>query len=148
MKTWITFAFALLFIAVVGYYFAREEKLLSDKIIDKLVVIKSKRIMEVYSEGQIIKTYKISLGKNLVGDKEFEGDKRTPEGNYTINGKNPDSGYHKNLGISYPAQHDIQEAKKKRLQPGGEIKIHGMKNRYGFIGKFHRMVDWTAGCIA
>jgi murein L,D-transpeptidase YafK len=148
MKTWVIFACALLLIAVVGYYFAREEKLPRDKIINKLVVIKSKRIMEVYSEGCVLKTYRISLGKNPIGDKEFEGDKRTPEGDYTINDKNPTSGYHKNLGISYPTQHDIQEAKRKNLQPGGEIKIHGMKNGYGFIGKFHRMVDWTAGCIA
>ncbi|MDP2363580.1 MAG: L,D-transpeptidase, partial [Ignavibacteria bacterium] len=32
--------------------------------------------------------------------------------------------------------------------PGGEIKIHGLPNGYGFIGKFQRFSDWTLGCIA
>jgi lipoprotein-anchoring transpeptidase ErfK/SrfK len=32
--------------------------------------------------------------------------------------------------------------------PSGLIKIHGLRNGLGFIGKFHRMIDWTGGCIA
>lgn len=32
--------------------------------------------------------------------------------------------------------------------PGGNIKIHGLKNGMGFIGKFHRFFDWRDGCIA
>ncbi|MEM6736901.1 MAG: L,D-transpeptidase family protein [Bacteroidota bacterium] len=31
---------------------------------------------------------------------------------------------------------------------GGDIKIHGLKNGRGWIGKFHRLMDWTDGCIA
>lgn len=31
---------------------------------------------------------------------------------------------------------------------GGDLKIHGLKNGLGFIGKFQRWYDWTAGCIA
>jgi murein L,D-transpeptidase YafK len=31
---------------------------------------------------------------------------------------------------------------------GGLIKIHGLKNGFGFVGKFHRFYDWTDGCIA
>ncbi|HPH46233.1 MAG TPA: L,D-transpeptidase family protein [Chryseolinea sp.] len=133
---------------LVIYYFIPEESLPSDLKVDKLVVIKSKRILEAYSNGQVIKTYTISLGRNPMGDKQFEGDKRTPEGNYTINDKNTKSGYHKNLGVSYPNSEDIIEAKKESLKPGGEIKIHGLRNGIGFIGKFHRLMDWTAGCIA
>jgi len=143
--------FAILFLLILtgaGYYFLPEKKLPPDKKIDKLIVTKSKRIMDVYSGDQIIKTYKISLGGDPVGDKEFEGDKRTPEGQYSINDKNQNSGFHKNLGISYPSETDIQEAKKKNLQPGGDIKIHGIRNGFGFIGRLHRMFDWTAGCVA
>jgi lipoprotein-anchoring transpeptidase ErfK/SrfK len=25
---------------------------------------------------------------------------------------------------------------------------HGIKNGFGFIGKFQRWADWTAGCVA
>ena len=130
------------------YYFLPEDRLPADKKIDKLIVRKSRRIMEVYSGGQLIKTYKISFGQNPIGDKEFEGDKRTPEGQYKINDKNPKSTFYKNLGISYPDNVDVDEAKRKKLKPGGEIKIHGIRNGFGFIGKFQRIMDWTAGCIA
>lgn len=130
------------------YYLLPEDRLPPDKKIDKLIVRKSDRVMEVYSGGQVIRTYKISLGQNPVGDKELEGDKRTPEGQYKINDKNPNSMFHKNLGISYPDNVDIEEAKRKKVKPGGEIKIHGIRNGFSFIGKFQRMIDWTAGCIA
>ncbi len=104
--------------------------------------------MVVYSNNIILKTYKISLGKNPIGDKEFEGDNKTPEGIYFINAKNSKSTCYKNLGISYPNITDIEKAKDLGKQTGGDIKIHGIINGYGFIGKFHRWVDWTAGCIA
>lgn len=130
------------------YYFFPEKALPAGVKIDKLVVVKSKRIMEAYAQGKVVKVYHVSIGRNPVGDKESEGDKRTPEGTYTINDRNPNSGFHKNLGISYPDERDRKEAAMKGLKPGGEIKIHGLKNDRGFIGKFHRFVDWTNGCIA
>jgi murein L,D-transpeptidase YafK len=130
------------------FYFYPEEKLPSDILIDKIVVYKSQRQMFVYSNGQLLKTYKISLGRQPIGAKEFEGDKKTPEGFYSINDKNPNSGYHKNLGISYPDKDDVENAKRLAKPAGGDIKIHGLRNKYGFIGKFHRWFDWTLGCIA
>lgn len=130
------------------YYFYPEEKLAQGITIDSLVVLKSKREMIAYSNGKLVKTYKISLGRNPVGDKEYEGDKKTPEGIYSINDKNPNSGYHKNLGISYPDHQDIEHSKKMGKPTGGDIKIHGIRNGMGYIGKFHRWIDWTAGCIA
>lgn len=137
----------LLIFGVVIYYFYPEKKLPNGKIIDKIAVFKSKRKMLVYSEGKLLKTYKISLGKNSVGHKEVEGDFKTPEGIYEINAKNP-SGYHKNLGVSYPNEKDIARAKSLGKSPGGHIKIHGIRNGSGFISKFQRWKDWTAGCIA
>jgi murein L,D-transpeptidase YafK len=111
-------------------------------------VIKHKRRLIVFSKGEKLKTYKIALSKNPKGKKRFEGDMKTPEGIYFINDKNPNSGYHKNLGISYPNNSDIEYSRKHNQSPGGLIKIHGLKNGYGFIGKFHRITNWTLGCIA
>ncbi len=125
-----------------------EYPLPSDKKIDRIVVDKAQRRLSVFSNSKLIKTYKISLGFDPIGDKEFEGDGRTPEGIYTINDKNPNSGYHLNLGISYPNSEDIKSADKQGKSPGGDIKIHGLRNGLGFIGKLHRMFDWTLGCIA
>lgn len=138
----------LFFLGLTAYYFYPEDKLPADIEIDKLVVNKSDRQLLAYSNEKLIKTYKISLGDNPIGDKEFEGDKKTPEGHYTINDKNPNSGYHKNLGVSYPNKEDIENAKRLGKPVGGDIKIHGLRNRTGLIGKFHRWHDWTLGCIA
>ena len=138
----------LLILVLTVYYFYPEDKLPLHIIIDKLEVYKSKRRLLVYSNGQLVKTYKISLGRQPIGDKEFEGDKKTPEGLYFINDNNHNSGYHKNLGISYPKKEDIQNAKRLGKLAGGEVKIHGFRNKTGFIGKFHRWYDWTQGCIA
>lgn len=138
----------LIFLGLTVYYFYPEDPLPQNIQVDKIVVYKSKRKLLAYSNEQLVKTYKISLGREPVGDKEFEGDKKTPEGIYTINDKNPNSGYHKNLGISYPDKTDLEHAKRLGKPPGGDVKIHGLRNKTGFIGKFHRWHDWTLGCIA
>ncbi|AWI27262.1 hypothetical protein HYN49_10180 [Flavobacterium pallidum] len=130
------------------YYFWPEKKLPAGTVIDSLVVYKSERQLLAYSDGNLIKTYAISLGKNPIGHKVFEGDMKTPEGTYTINAKNANSGYHKNLGVSYPNDLDCAVAKRIGKSPGGDIKIHGIRNGRGYIGKFHRWTDWTHGCIA
>ncbi|MCW4467697.1 L,D-transpeptidase family protein [Flavobacterium sp. MFBS3-15] len=137
-----------LFLAFTFYYFFPGKKLPAGKAIDRLVVYKSKRKMEAWYGDELLKTYTISLGKDPVGHKQFEGDCKTPEGIYHINARNPNSGYHKNLGVSYPNANDIANAKKLGKPPGGDIKIHGLRNGRGYIGKFHRWKDWTAGCIA
>jgi murein L,D-transpeptidase YafK len=130
------------------YYFLPEKKLPSNIKITKLIVLKSKRQLFVYSGDSLLKTYTVSLGKSPIGDKQFEGDNKTPEGYYFINAKNPNSTCYKNLGISYPDKTDIEVSKKMGKSNGGDIKIHGLPNHQGFFGKFHRFKDWTNGCIA
>ena len=114
--------------------------------IDSLVVCKSKRKLLAMSNGRCIKSYKISIGRKPIGKKEYEGDLKTPEGNYIIYDKNPNSGYHKNLGISYPNQRDIDNAKQLGKPTGGDVKIHGLKNGLGIFDKFHYWFT-TRGCI-
>ncbi len=116
--------------------------------IDSIVVIKHHREMQVYSNSRLLKTYKIALGKQPVGHKQIQGDMRTPEGVYYINGKNPNSQYYKNLGISYPNRQDREIALKLGKSPGGDIKIHGLPNNGVNIGSLHCLKDWTHGCIA
>lgn len=130
------------------FYFKPFKPLDKSVTIDKIVVTKHKRTLDLISNNQIVKSYKISLGRVPKGQKEFEGDKKTPEGLYFINDKNPNSGYHKNLGISFPNEQDIKRAKSIGKSPGGLIKIHGIRNGFGWIGGFHLLFDWTLGCIA
>lgn len=138
----------LLLGAVAAYYYYPGKQLPRGTVIDRLVVYKAKRVMEAYSHGKLVKTYTISLGFDPAGHKKYEGDGRTPEGTYIINARNANSGYHKNLGISYPNEVDMAYSKSIGKEPGGDIKIHGLRNGRGAIGKFHRWKDWTHGCIA
>ncbi|MCA6362670.1 MAG: L,D-transpeptidase family protein [Bacteroidetes bacterium] len=135
-------------LAAAAYYFFPEKKLPEGAVIDRLVVFKSTHEMRAYQGNQLLKTYTVAIGRNTRGDKQEEGDKRTPEGRYTINDRNPNSSHYKNLGISYPNAADRAAARKQGKSPGGDVKIHGLKNGRGYIGKFHRWMDWTAGCIA
>jgi murein L,D-transpeptidase YafK len=136
----------VLVLAAVLYNRWPEQKLDTSKKIDKIVVLKSERKMEVYSGNELLKTYKISLGSNPKGDKEYEGDGKTPEGKYSISSKNDKSKFHLSLGISYPGKDDKAKANMAGRSPGGDIMIHGL--RYAYIGKLHRLGDWTQGCIA
>jgi len=130
------------------YFFYPDTPLPKDTVIDKIVVLKSERKLKVYSKGKLIKTYRISLGLNPVGAKRVEGDMKTPEGIYYINGKNPKSSYYKNLGISYPNNADRKRAKALGKSTGGDIKIHGFKTGSEGPGRLHLLKDWTHGCIA
>lgn len=111
--------------------------------VTRVVVVKERRKMYLLHNDQILKDYQIGLGFAPDGDKKVEGDGRTPEGRYVIDRRNPNSNFYLSVGISYPNEDDIAEAKALGADPGGNIFIHGeaRKNR----GKGP---DWTAGCIA
>jgi murein L,D-transpeptidase YafK len=115
---------------------------------DKVLVEKAAGRLTLLSKGQVIKTYKVALGGNTVGPKEREGDGKTPEGIYTIDSRNKRSGYHLSLHVSYPNDKDRKRAKELGVSPGGDIMIHGIKNGFGWVGRFHAWFNWTRGCIA
>jgi murein L,D-transpeptidase YafK len=126
-----------------------------------IVVIKSKRRLELYSNGARVRTYKVGLGLNPVADKQRQGDHATPEGDFYVFTKNDKSAFYLSLGISYPniedaerglrdkmitrAQHDaiVRAINRKATPPqntrlGGDIYIHGNGSSS----------DWTWGCVA
>jgi murein L,D-transpeptidase YafK len=82
MKRWFTLL-AVLLVAlsvVIGWANHLDNPLLNDVRADLVVVEKSKRELTVYSQGKPLKTYKVALGREPVGPKRREGDKKTPEG--------------------------------------------------------------------
>ena len=108
-------------------------------------VRKSERRMLLWSDGEVIRSYGVSLGFAPTGPKQFEGDGKTPEGLYLINRRNPESRFYLSLGISYPNRLDSANAKSAGKSAGGNIFIHGQSG-----ARFSKFVssDWTAGCIA
>lgn len=116
--------------------------------VDRIIVVKSTRTMTLMSGGKVFKTYKVALGTVPVGAKEKQGDHKTPEGEYFVQAKIPSSRFHKALLVSYPNAADRARARKMRVNPGGEIEIHGLGSEFGWLGALHRQTDWTDGCIA
>ena len=127
----------------------------------RIVVYKSQRKLEFYSDQKLLRTYRVGLGFSPTADKVKEGDGATPEGEFCIFVKNSKSAYYLSLGVSYPnvedadrglksglinkGQHDaiVTAIQNKKAPPqytklGGLIYIHG--NGAGS--------DWTWGCVA
>ena len=67
--------------------------------IDNILVEKAKRQMHLRNGENVVKTYRISLGKDPVGAKVKSGDNKTPEGDYTIVLHNPKSKFHDYSGV-------------------------------------------------
>ena len=138
--------FAALVITGAGDTFA--QALPRTAVANRVVVEKGARTLSLYSDGKLLKTYRIALGKNPVGGKEQQGDGRTPEGVYVIDFRKPDSRFHRALHVSYPNAEDRRRARERGVRPGGDIMIHGLPNGMGALGSAHRLRDWTDGCIA
>ncbi len=111
--------------------------------VTQVVVLKEKRKMYLMHHDRVLKSYRVGLGFRPDGHKIRQGDGRTPEGNYVIDRRNPNSEFYLSIGISYPNQQDIAKARAAGRDPGGDIFIHGRPSKYKKAGR-----DWTAGCIA
>ena len=115
---------------------------------DRVVVIKSQRILTLMTQGKVLKSYKVALGGNPIGPKVERGDHKTPEGNYVLDRRNAKSRFYRSIHISYPDEKDRAHAAKLGVSPGGDVFIHGLPNGFGWLGRIHLERDWTDGCIA
>jgi murein L,D-transpeptidase YafK len=114
--------------------------------IDRIVIEKAARRMQLFQDGKVVRSYRIALGFTPQGDKMRQGDGRTPEGMFTIDRRNPRSAFHLSLGLDYPRPEDRARAAAGGYDPGGDIFIHGQPN--ALPDGFRLRGDWTAGCIA
>jgi murein L,D-transpeptidase YafK len=127
----------------------------------RVVVRKAARRLELFAGGARVRVFRVGVGFAPEGDKERQGDGRTPEGDFYVCLKNDRSNFHLSLGLNYPdaaaaaraldarlitrAQHDaiVRANQERRCPPwdtelGGEIFIHGGGSAS----------DWTLGCVA
>jgi murein L,D-transpeptidase YafK len=116
--------------------------------VDRVVVLKTEHKLQLLSGDQVVKSYDVALGRGGLAPKRRQGDRRTPEGLYTIDWRNPASRFHLALHISYPQSADKQRARQLGSNPGGDIMIHGLDPESSWVGRDHRRNDWTDGCIA
>lgn len=117
-------------------------------------VEKSVRKFKVISGSKVLKTYKAVLGQVPEGDKRMEGDRKTPEGHFSIRAKYPHAKWHKFIWIDYPTEASWKKFNARQqngsipesARIGGEIGIHGVPAGMDFwidLGS-----DWTLGCVA
>lgn len=127
--------------------YATATPMLDDSFIDKVLVVKSERQLHLISRGVVMKSYRISLGKQP-GPKEREGDKRTPEGFYWIDWRKTSEKYNLAMHISYPNARDLDRARREGTRPGSMIMLHGTPVDEEYPEWFFHTLDWTEGCIA
>jgi murein L,D-transpeptidase YafK len=115
---------------------------------DLIVVHKATRRLDLYRHGVLLKSYSVSLGRHPEGPKRQQGDGRTPEGEYVLDYRIPNSSFYRALHISYPDPADRAAARTQGVDPGGLVMVHGIKNGLGWLGRLHVAFDWTDGCVA
>ncbi|QEC67741.1 L,D-transpeptidase [Panacibacter ginsenosidivorans] len=119
-----------------------------------LVVEKSKYELSVYDDDGWYATYPVVFGNKDLGDKMREGDRKTPEGTFTIISKKVHEKWDRFMMLDYPTQESYQrfyERKAHGLIPqnatiGGGIGIHGTWPREDYA--IDRYDNWTMGCIS
>jgi len=116
-------------------------------LVDKVLVVKSEQKLHLLRQDRIIKSYRVSLGKQD-GPKQYEGDQRTPEGTYWINWRQHSKKYHLAMHISYPNASDLKRAYQLNKPVGGMIMLHGTPTDEEYPEWFFHTLNWTDGCIA
>jgi murein L,D-transpeptidase YafK len=127
----------------------------------RIVVLKSARELHLFDGGRLVKSYSIALGRNPVGQKQCEGDGRTPEGQFRVVTRNAQSKYHRFLGLDYPDAAAVERGQRVGLVTDGEARTvrealaagrcpswtTALGGAIGIHGHGAH-ADWTAGCIA
>lgn len=111
--------------------------------VTEIRVYKAERQMDLMHHDRVLRRFSIGLGGDPIGHKTTRGDRRTPEGRYFIDRRNPNSAFHLSIGMSYPNEADLAQAKERGVNAGGDIFIHGRGPRFQ-----RARGDWTDGCIA
>lgn len=136
-----------------------------------IFVDKSERRMVVHMAHGYHESFRVALGPEPVGDKELEGDGRTPEGEFYVCHRIRHDRFHRFLGLSYPGPEDAQRGEalgllmpieiraihrafRQRGMPpwrtalGGNVGIHGYGRRQDRARRHTAGEDWTDGCVA
>lgn len=119
-----------------------------------IIIDKSDYELQVFDKEGWLVSYPVVFGNKDQGDKLYQGDRRTPEGNFTIASKRVHEKWDRMMLLDYPTALDIEHfniRKKQGLIPagatlGGGIGIHGTWPHEDYA--IDRYLNWTQGCIS
>jgi hypothetical protein len=126
-----------------------------------ITIRKGLRRLTLDGDGRELLVCRVGLGPSPVGPKLRRGDGRTPEGDYRVCVRNPNSQFHLFLGLDYPnradadrglAAHLVSPLEHRELiaaaragrKPSWETVLGGTVGIHGNGAA----VDWTLGCVA
>ena len=154
-------AFIFLFICLVSFHPANKQsifkgpkKLYFPASPYYIIIDKSDYELLVYDEEGWYATYPIVFGSKDLGDKMREGDKKTPNGTFTVILKKHHPKWGPELLLDYPNEESVQrfrDRKAKGILPksakiGDGIAIHATRPEEEWtIDKFY---NWTDGCVS
>jgi len=119
-----------------------------------IIIDKSDYELKVFDDEGWYATYPIVFGSKDLSDKQKEGDKRTPDGNFKVILKKIHPQWGPELLLDYPNPETLQrfnERKAKGLipknaKPGGGIAIHATRPQEEWT--VDNYYNWTDGCIS
>jgi len=137
----------------------------------EIEIDKTARLLVVRAGEEILRTFRVSIGRGGNGDKAKQGDKKTPIGTYRVVGFNESSKFDTFVRLNYPNVKDayyglrndvisrpefdriVSALRAGSLPPqntalGGAIGIHGIGEETPDKVLIHDNLDWTEGCIA
>jgi lipoprotein-anchoring transpeptidase ErfK/SrfK len=121
-----------------------------------ILVQKRQRTLSLFEGSRLVKTYPVVLGKDPYWAKLYQGDHRTPEGEYHISNKYVHPFWSRFMLLDYPtpvnreiyawsrARDLIPTNGRGEPGPGFAIGIHGTEDE----SLNRRGINWTEGCIS
>ncbi len=133
----------------------------ADIVSPEVYVYKEKRRLYVVQANVLVRDYPVGLGSQPTGDKERDGDGRTPVGDFLVCQKDPSDRYSKALRLNYPEKKHAEKALFAGVLSPAEFKeillaldrnsIPPGRTKLGggvFIRAGGAQRDWTDGSIA
>ncbi|MEM6686004.1 MAG: L,D-transpeptidase [Bacteroidota bacterium] len=120
----------------------------------RILIDKSDYTLSIIAADTLVKKYDVVFGGNPVDDKEKEGDKRTPEGEFGVRNLYPHKKWSKFIWIDYPNEDSWRKFNERKAAGiikegetiGGEVGIHGVPE--GMDHLIDEKQNWTLGCIS
>ncbi len=119
-----------------------------------VVIDKSDYELNVYDAEGWLSTYPIVFGNDDQGDKLVQGDRKTPEGTFTVISKRYHNKWNRYMGLDYPTKESYDKFNQRKAQGmiprngkiGGDIGIHGTWPHEDYA--IDQYQNWTLGCVS